>query len=125
MIGRDPSLLCCLNDTQVSRQHAVLVVGQGSARIRDLGSRNGVLVNGARLPDRLAQRLSHGDTIQIGRSELRYEDPAEVRRRRVHGYATTRRHAAPRKVYARTQNLVPVFAVAASAALGVLLSFLG
>jgi pSer/pThr/pTyr-binding forkhead associated (FHA) protein len=52
------------NSDWVSRQHCVLRVGRDSVSIRDLGSRNGTLVNGERL---LGERLlAHEDQIQVG-----------------------------------------------------------
>jgi predicted component of type VI protein secretion system len=52
------------NSPMVSRQHCLLRVGDGGVWLRDLGSRNGTLVNG-RLLDRERQ-LKSGDQIQIG-----------------------------------------------------------
>jgi len=48
----------------VSRQHCLLRVTADAATLRDLGSRNGTLVNGALLTQE--QPLRHGDLIQLG-----------------------------------------------------------
>jgi pSer/pThr/pTyr-binding forkhead associated (FHA) protein len=52
------------NSEWVSRQHCQLVVASDTASIRDLGSRNGTLINGQRV---VGERgLTDGDQIQIG-----------------------------------------------------------
>jgi pSer/pThr/pTyr-binding forkhead associated (FHA) protein len=52
------------NSDWVSRQHCLLRVTEDGVFLRDLGSRNGTLVNGVRL---LAEaRLGHGDQLQVG-----------------------------------------------------------
>ena len=52
------------NSDWVSRQHCLLRVTRGGAFLRDLGSRNGTLVNGVRL---LEERpLRHADQVQVG-----------------------------------------------------------
>jgi pSer/pThr/pTyr-binding forkhead associated (FHA) protein len=52
------------NSDWVSRQHCLLRVTEDAVHLRDLGSRNGTLVNGARL--RGERRLDHGDKVQVG-----------------------------------------------------------
>jgi pSer/pThr/pTyr-binding forkhead associated (FHA) protein len=52
------------NSEWVSRQHCQLLVTSEAASIRDLGSRNGTLINGQRV---MGERgLADGDQIQIG-----------------------------------------------------------
>lgn len=46
LIGRDPSSDVLLADGTVSRRHAVIIVGDNHAFIRDLGSTNGTRLNG-------------------------------------------------------------------------------
>jgi pSer/pThr/pTyr-binding forkhead associated (FHA) protein len=53
-----------LNSAWVSRQHCLLRVTEDSVHLRDLGSRNGTLINGLRL--RGECWLQHGDRIQVG-----------------------------------------------------------
>ena len=48
----------------MSRQHCLLRVVGDTAFLRDLGSRNGTLVNGILLA--AEQQLSHGDRVQFG-----------------------------------------------------------
>ncbi len=52
------------NSEWVSRQHCLLRVCADSAWLRDLGSRNGTLVNGALLHEEY--RLCQGDQVQVG-----------------------------------------------------------
>jgi pSer/pThr/pTyr-binding forkhead associated (FHA) protein len=52
------------NSDWVSRQHCLLRVTAEALYVRDLGSRNGTLVNGARV---VGERcLAHGDQLQVG-----------------------------------------------------------
>src|ERR1043165_10138025 len=49
VIGRDPSCGICLQDSQVSWQHAVLSDDAGACIVEDLGSSNGTFVGAARI----------------------------------------------------------------------------
>jgi signal transduction histidine kinase/CheY-like chemotaxis protein len=63
-IGRGPSSPIEILDDGVSRQHALVYRAEdASYRIRDLGSRNGTFVNGARIEDEV---LAFGDKIALG-----------------------------------------------------------
>jgi hypothetical protein len=68
LIGRSATCQLSLDDPLVSRNHAVLTVGTDSVVLEDLGSRNGVRVNGARIEGE--RPLVHGDRITIGSQEL-------------------------------------------------------
>jgi pSer/pThr/pTyr-binding forkhead associated (FHA) protein len=59
------------NSDWVSRQHCLLRVAEDGVHLRDLGSRNGTLVNGARLKGEC--RLEHGDKLQVGPLVFRLE----------------------------------------------------
>jgi diguanylate cyclase (GGDEF)-like protein len=64
IIGRGREADIRLNGDGVSRQHARIVVGGASAELEDLGSTNGVFVNG----DRVTHcQLQPGDKIRLGR----------------------------------------------------------
>lgn len=63
-IGRGAECHIRPNSEWVSRQHCVLRVAGDAVHIRDLGSRNGTLVNGVLL-DRERQ-LDNGDQVQVG-----------------------------------------------------------
>jgi len=52
------------NSDWVSRQHCLLRVTEEALYLRDLGSRNGTLVNGERLVNE--RRLCPGDHLQVG-----------------------------------------------------------
>jgi hypothetical protein len=54
-------------DDAVSRQHAEIAVRAGVCLIRDLGSVNGVLVNGRPVT---RARLRRGDVVELGESRL-------------------------------------------------------
>lgn len=66
-IGREPSNQLWITDPALSRRQCVLVRRGEDFIIRDLGSRNGTLVNGMPVQE---QQLSHGDQICIGESVL-------------------------------------------------------
>lgn len=70
-IGRSPSCEIQLDDDKVSRRHAHVFLSEGQMRVRDLGSRNGTLVNGERLQGEA--RLVPGDRIQVGETTALYE----------------------------------------------------
>lgn len=67
VIGRDPTCGLCLPDATLSRQHAVLVADASTLLVRDLGSLNGVRVNGAPVQE---GPLAVGDRIELGGSVL-------------------------------------------------------
>ena len=66
-IGREPSNQLWITDPALSRRQCVLARRGEDFIIRDLGSRNGTLVNGMPVQE---QQLSHGDQICIGESVL-------------------------------------------------------
>jgi pSer/pThr/pTyr-binding forkhead associated (FHA) protein len=62
--GRGPECQVRADSEWVSRQHCLLRVTCDGVSIRDLGSRNGTLVNGVLVTSE--QFLSSGDQLQIG-----------------------------------------------------------
>jgi hypothetical protein len=66
-VGRDPVSGIFLNDITVSRDHAVLTKIGSSVSIEDVGSLNGVYVNGASV---IKATLVNGDQVQIGRFQM-------------------------------------------------------
>jgi len=66
-VGRGPGVELSFADQAMSRQHAAFELGADGFRLRDLGSTNGCLVNGAKVD---ASDLKHADRIQIGEHEF-------------------------------------------------------
>jgi pSer/pThr/pTyr-binding forkhead associated (FHA) protein len=71
-IGRLKDCDICLQDANVSREHAQLVRTAEGWEIRDLDSTNGTIVNGHPVT---AASLNDGDTIEVGASRLVYHGP--------------------------------------------------
>jgi pSer/pThr/pTyr-binding forkhead associated (FHA) protein len=74
-IGRDAANTVPLPERNVSRRHARLVRDDGFFVIEDLGSSNGVRINGDRID--APRRLREGDLIQIGDYDLGLEGKVE------------------------------------------------
>ncbi len=74
-LGADPSSDLVLRDAFMSKQHAQLWWDGSAWWIHDLGSKNGVRINGSTraLPGR-PQRLMSGSRIQLGDMELELRD---------------------------------------------------
>jgi FhaA, N-terminal domain/FHA domain len=72
-IGRSRECDIVLSDTNVSRRHAELrPLGDGWT-VTDLGSTNGVRVNGRALPPNEPQALQGGDRLDVGTVDARFE----------------------------------------------------
>jgi len=69
VLGRSRDCDIQLSDTNVSRRHAELRQEGASYWIVDLGSTNGLEVNGKRVK---RAKLSDGDTITVGSTEVRF-----------------------------------------------------
>ncbi|MDX6640480.1 MAG: hypothetical protein QOF12_1491 [Solirubrobacteraceae bacterium] len=73
-IGRSRECDIVLGDSNVSRKHAELRPGpQGAWTITDLGSTNGVRVNGRALRSGQAQPLQAGDHLAVGTVDATFE----------------------------------------------------
>lgn len=68
LIGRSYDCHVTIEDALVSRQHARIEVEGDRVTISDLGSRNGVKVNGTAIKG--SQELRHGDRVRIGTQDL-------------------------------------------------------
>lgn len=77
VIGRDDGCDVALNDSALSGRHAQLTVGS-TAQIRDLGSKNGTIVEGVALEPGVDQELAKGSVAQLGRSLLTLRDRQPV-----------------------------------------------
>ncbi len=70
-VGRSRDCDVVLDDAGISRRHAELRPGPDGWTVEDLGSTNGVRVNGA--PVRGAQPLRSGDRVELGSTEIVFE----------------------------------------------------
>ena len=94
VLGRALEADVRVNDSKVSRRHATInsIINSATGRteyvIHDLGSRNGISVNGVRIDEAV---LVHGDKITIGEHILRFELLDEIDReyqRQIHRLIT-------------------------------------
>ena len=71
VLGRSRDADVVLDDPNVSRHHAEVRPSGGSWIVNDLGSTNGIKVNGRRVNG--PQSLKRGDVIEIGTSRVTFE----------------------------------------------------
>ena len=69
LLGRGPGVDFAVDDQAMSRQHAAVEYDGRAYRIRDLGSTNGISVNGNTVQ---VAELSSGDRIEIGAHVLQF-----------------------------------------------------
>lgn len=69
-IGRETDNMVQLPHEKISKHHGVIIQTEDGWVIEDLGSRNGVFVNGQRTT---RAELKHGDCVRIGPYELYFE----------------------------------------------------
>ncbi|MEM6958223.1 MAG: FHA domain-containing protein, partial [Myxococcota bacterium] len=89
LIGRSPDCHITIEDPLVSRRHARIRIEDGAPpELRDLGSRNGVRLNGTKIDG--PKSLSNGDRLRIGTQELVFFVPREQKREaRTTGFMAT------------------------------------
>jgi len=63
VIGRQTGCQLRIRSGEVSREHCEVVLQEGSAVVRDKGSRNGTFVNGVKVVEK---RLEAGDLLAVG-----------------------------------------------------------
>lgn len=68
-LGRGPGVDITIPDESMSKVHAALEAGRDGFRIRDMGSTNGLKVNGHPVA---AADLKHGDRIGVGEHTLQF-----------------------------------------------------
>jgi pSer/pThr/pTyr-binding forkhead associated (FHA) protein len=74
-LGRGTGVDVIVQDASISHVHAALELTSEGFRLRDLGSTNGVLVNGATVE---VADLKHGDRFQLGAVAFRYLEEARA-----------------------------------------------
>lgn len=75
-IGRSAESAVRLEDQFASRQHAEIRQIDNGYQVRDLHSKNGVVVDGRRLPSGGSAWLSDGMEVQFASTRYRFYDPA-------------------------------------------------
>jgi Protein of unknown function (DUF3662)/FHA domain len=70
VLGRSRDCEITIEDANISRRHAEVRLENGAWSITDLGSTNGIEINGERVP---SAKLEPGDRIVLGRTELVFE----------------------------------------------------
>jgi hypothetical protein len=78
LVGTDPDAELLLADDSVSRRHCEIAATPEGWRVRDLGSTNGVRLDGVRVLSALLDGKLH--TLKVGESELewrRFDDAVE------------------------------------------------
>jgi FhaA, N-terminal domain/FHA domain len=73
VLGRSRDCDITLEDPNVSRHHAEVRPSGGSWTVRDLGSTNGVKVNGRRIDAARPQSLKPGDVVELGTSRITFD----------------------------------------------------
>ena len=77
VIGRAEPFPVFHDDPTLSREHAAVVETAEGYRLKDLGSRNGVVLNGQKLGRYAEVPLRRGDTLQAGDTKIRLVSVAE------------------------------------------------
>lgn len=77
-IGRRDTNNLVLDSATVSRDHAFIDCEEDSYFVVDAGSRNGVYVNGQKIPPWQRWRLSHGDSLVLGEELLLFHCPERL-----------------------------------------------
>lgn len=77
-IGRDPQCDLHLDNRALSRRHALIEKRGAAIWVKDLKSQNGTFVNGERVTD-TGQALNGGDTIEVGRYQVRIDGVDQAR----------------------------------------------
>ncbi|MBK8253138.1 MAG: sigma 54-interacting transcriptional regulator [Polyangiaceae bacterium] len=83
VVGRSAEADICLTHPSISRHHARICLG-GDLTVEDLGSLNGVWVDGERLPPKVPEKVVEGSSLKLGgvvavveRASLSKSDEAE------------------------------------------------
>lgn len=77
LIGRSTECQVSLGSSTISRHHARILLAEGQVLLEDLGSKNGTLLNGAKIERSVP--LQDGDEIRLGSIELTYRSHSRLR----------------------------------------------
>ena len=72
IVGRAADADVPINDSMISRRHAVLLCGPEGVRIVDEGSANGTYLSGAKLPAKQPVPLSDGAQLRMGQALIKF-----------------------------------------------------
>ena len=92
-IGREDGNSIRLTERNVSRSHARLLKRNEAYIVEDLGSYNGVTINGERIDEKA--ELAVGDQLGIGDYDLAFQSDAPATRKRMTGAAPKPKSAPP------------------------------
>jgi pSer/pThr/pTyr-binding forkhead associated (FHA) protein len=81
ILGRGQNSDLCLDDVDMWSEHAALVRDREGVTVRDLGSANGLTVDGKRVAG--ARALRDGETLVLGSTSLVFADPVEAYLRKL------------------------------------------
>jgi hypothetical protein len=73
VVGRDPTCDLSEADPLLSRRHAEFSISGDDIVVRDLGSRNGIYINGTRIAE---GTLQSGDIVRVGHLQMQYVEDA-------------------------------------------------
>ncbi|MBN2301270.1 MAG: protein kinase [Lentisphaerae bacterium] len=74
-IGRDNSNDIVLKDPSVSLVHCLVFSEEGKGFVKDLGSTNGIRINGERV---ISANVRDGDSLTVGKNTIRFELPSKA-----------------------------------------------
>lgn len=78
LVGRLEPFAVFRDDPMISREHLAVVATDDGVRVRDLGSPNGVLLNGKRLERYAEVPLRPGDVLHAGQTSMRFLREGEL-----------------------------------------------
>lgn len=78
LVGRSEECNLRPNSEKISRHHCVIMLAEGIATIRDLGSKNGTLVNGEKIVGEV--ELKGGDVLEIGPLKFEVRPTVDIKR---------------------------------------------
>ena len=76
IVGRDERCDLPLADADASREHAQIVRRGGTALVRDMGSKNGVILGQSRIPPDRDVVWRAGTMVRLGKTVLTLDEPA-------------------------------------------------